>query len=115
MDGCAPASAHLKNPGIKRTVNAAVAIILALDLIVASQLLAAILVQPHRRINETQIRLIERRLPATCRDAVEDIPAVRYGMLMTVFTIVIDAFKSTSLPLTVVIAATPAVETAIPA
>jgi hypothetical protein len=42
------------------------------------------------------------------------VSAKLYGTLMTVFTIVDDAFKASILPLIVVTAATPGLETVIP-
>ena len=64
-------------------------------------------VESEARHLRTALRLHLQTLRAT--------PARAYGTLMTVFTIVTDAFKSSSLPLIVVIAATPAVETEMPA
>jgi hypothetical protein len=115
-DGCAAAPAPSNNVGMKRAVNAAVAIILTLDLIVASRIarrdsdsISSLdkLTADMTYRTPLRLKLAEASLRAT--------PARAYGTLMTVFTIVTDAFKSRSLPLTVVTAATPAVETEIPA
>jgi hypothetical protein len=115
-DGCAAAYAPAKNVDIRNAENAAVAIILTLDLIVASRIARrdsdSISSPDKRSANRTYRTPNCLKLAETTRKA---IPAIPYGTLMTVFTMVTDASKASSLPLIVVIAATPEVETEIPA
>jgi len=111
----APSSAQRLNADMKKKANAAVAIILALNLIVASRTADPDRQKTQRPMNLTRMKHAKNR--TTCamwRPPRKTVSTSHYGTLMTVFTKVVDAVKAITLPLIVVTAATPGLETVIP-